>query len=45
VADGIPVTFCFTCNWSGGLKSTERTAEFVAAVAKVLEAAAASAKA
>lgn len=44
VAGGIPVTFCFTCNWSGGMKSTERTAEFVAAVARVLDAAAAAAQ-
>ena len=44
VADAL-VTFCFTCNWNGGPTSPERTADFVAAVKQVLDAAATSVKA
>lgn len=44
LAGAVPLTFCFTLNWRGGPQSTERTPEFVAAVAQVLDAAAASIK-
>ncbi|MBP0625188.1 serine hydrolase [Cupriavidus consociatus] len=36
LAGAVPVTFCLTLNWNGSQPSTERTGEFIRAVADVL---------